>query len=145
MPSTPSTRVNTIDGDKVDGRKPLIGFFGSGYAYYDRDPLGDPMKNALIALGRCLPARVREAVFHYGFDIARDESRPVRIPLQRRSRGASAGSRRERLAPRLIVDIGANSGEWTRTALSRLAEGPGDPGRAERAPRERPPDAGRRR
>jgi hypothetical protein len=27
--------VDTIDGDKVDGRTVYVGFSGSGYAYYD--------------------------------------------------------------------------------------------------------------
>jgi hypothetical protein len=27
--------VNTIDGDKLDGRTVYVGFSGSGYAYYD--------------------------------------------------------------------------------------------------------------
>ncbi len=76
------------------------------------------MKNALIALGRRLPARLRSAVFHYGFNIARDEYEEFAF---RYSGGHEVHLRalaRNGLAPRLIVDIGANTGEWTRTALS---------------------------
>ena len=76
------------------------------------------MKNALIALGRRLPTRLREAVFHYGFNIARDEYERFGFfysgghAVHLRALAANG------VAPGLIVDVGANRGEWTRMALS---------------------------
>ena len=76
------------------------------------------MKNALIALGRCLPERVRNAVFHYGYNIARDEHDRFAFLFSGGHEVHLRALAESGFAPRLIVDIGANSGEWTRTALS---------------------------
>ena len=76
------------------------------------------MKNSLIALGRRLPARVRRAVFHYGYNIARDEHDKFAFLFSSGHEIHLRALAQSGFAPRLIVDIGANSGEWTRTALS---------------------------
>jgi FkbM family methyltransferase len=76
------------------------------------------MKNALIALGRRLPARVRNAVFHYGYNIAGDEFDRFAFLYSGGHEVHLRALAANGVAPRLIVDIGANSGEWTRTALS---------------------------
>jgi FkbM family methyltransferase len=76
------------------------------------------MKNALIALGRRLPARVRNAVFHFGYNIASDEFDRFAFLYSGGHEVHLRALATNGVAPRLIVDIGANSGEWTRTALS---------------------------
>ncbi len=79
------------------------------------------LKSAItIGLGHILPKRVKNALFHLSFNIARDEFEKFayRYAFAPNMKFGLEDMARRGFAPKAIIDVGAFKGDWSRMAKS---------------------------